>query len=114
MSRLNIEGSTILESVLGAGNKLDSISQTLGADYTVPAGAPTLLFLDPGGSARNVDLPAEEAGLFYIICNTADAAEVITVRNDAGTSVGCTPTQNEVAVVFCDGTSWHGFVGTAA
>lgn len=67
---------------------------------------------DPGGAARNVDLPAEEVceGVFLFISNTADAAEVITVRNDAGSPV-VTPTQSEACVVWCDGVRWYGMVG---
>jgi hypothetical protein len=67
---------------------------------------------DPGGAARNVDLPAEEAcaGAHLWISNTADAAEVLTIRNDAGGTV-VTPTQNEAAFVWCDGVRWYGSVG---
>jgi hypothetical protein len=67
---------------------------------------------DPGGAARNVDLPAEEscAGAFLYISNTADAAEIITVRNDAGSTV-VTPTQGEACMVWCDGVRWYGMVG---
>lgn len=65
-------------------------------------------------AARNVDLPPEEssAGALLFIANRADAAEVITIRNDAGGTI-CTPTQNESAVVWCDGVSWYGLVGAA-
>lgn len=67
---------------------------------------------DPGGAGRNVDLPAEEfcAGVYLFISNTADAAEVITVRNDAGSTI-VTPTQNEACMVWCDGVRWYGMVG---
>lgn len=70
---------------------------------------------DPGGSARTLDLPAEadNAGIILFIHNAADAAEVITIRDDAAGTV-CTPTQAESAVVFCDGVSWRGLVGSAA
>lgn len=70
---------------------------------------------DPGGAGRNVDLPAEEvsAGAFVMISNEADAAEILTVRNDAGATI-VTPTQNEAAVLWCDGTSWYGLVGATS
>lgn len=70
---------------------------------------------DPGGAARNVDLPAEGAskGAFVMISNEADAAEVITIRDDGGNTI-CTPTQNEAAVLWCDGTSWYGLVGASS
>lgn len=70
------------------------------------------LSFDPGGAARNLDLPAEEAceGVYLYISNQADAAEVITVRNDAGGTI-VTPTQAEACVVWCDGVRWCGLVG---
>lgn len=66
---------------------------------------------DPGGAARTVTLPAaaSNTGQFLWIANTADAAEVLTIADDTGTV--CTPTQNESAVVWCDGTRWRGIAG---
>ncbi len=70
---------------------------------------------DPGGSARNLILPAEatSAGIVLFINNTADAAEVITIQDDTPATV-CTPTQNESAIVWCDGVSWFGLAGAAS
>ncbi len=67
------------------------------------------LAFDPGGSARNLILPAEadNEGSWLIIYNTADAAEIITIQDDAPATV-CTPTQAEMAIVTCDGTTWRG------
>jgi hypothetical protein len=69
---------------------------------------------DPA-AARNLDLPAEAdcAGIVLFIYNSANAAEVITIRDDGGGTI-CTPTQAESAIVFCDGVSWRGLVGSAA
>lgn len=74
----------------------------------------TVFSIDPGGAGRNVDLPAASstyAGVELRIANTADAAEVLTIR-DGGSATVCTPTQNEDAVLWCDGTTWRG--GTVA
>lgn len=70
---------------------------------------------DPGGLGRNVDLPAEGEceGSIVAISNEADAAEIITVRNDGGGTI-LTPTQNEAALLWCDGVSWYGLVGATA
>ncbi len=70
---------------------------------------------DPGGAGRNVDLPAESAcaGSLVFVSNEADAAEVLTIRNDGGGTI-VTPTQNEAAVLWCDGTSWYGLVGASS
>ena len=69
---------------------------------------------DPDG-ARNLDLPAEadNVGIILYIHNAASGAEVITIRDDAAGTV-CTPTQNESAIVACDGVSWRGSVGAAS
>ena len=68
---------------------------------------------DPA-AARNLDLPpeADNAGVVLFIANTANGAEVITIRDD-GSGTVCTPTQGESAIVFCDGVSWRGLVGAA-
>lgn len=67
---------------------------------------------DPGGAGRTITLPAEEVceGVFLYISNTADAAEVLTIQNDAAATV-VTPTQGEACVVWCDGVRWYGMVG---
>jgi hypothetical protein len=111
--RSEIDGTKIMNTILLNGNRLGANSQTLGAGLALAADAPHLQFLDPGGSARNVDLPASpQRGDFFIIVNMADAAEVITVRTSAGAGLtpALTPTQSETAVVFYDGTNWRGFV----
>tara|TARA_Y100000310_G_C19999580_1_gene497862 strand:- start:94 stop:444 length:351 start_codon:yes stop_codon:yes gene_type:complete len=68
--------------------------------------------LDPGGGSKSVLLPAEAAakGALLFIANTADNAEVLSINNDASGTI-CTPTENEVAIVWCDGTNWHGIAG---
>lgn len=67
---------------------------------------------DPGGAARNLDLPAEEScdGTVLFIANKADAAEAITVRNDAAATVTVI-SQSESAIVWCDGAAWHALTG---
>lgn len=71
-----------------------------------------IFLFDPGGASRTVTLPAEEAckGVVVMISNRADAAEVLTIENDAASTV-VTPTQAEAAMLFCDGVSWCGLVG---
>lgn len=67
---------------------------------------------DPGGSARDVTLPAVGSctGVVVMISNQADAAEIITVKNSGGTGI-LTPTQNEACLLWCDGVAWYGLVG---
>ena len=87
-------------------------TETLAADKTIADGDPGLQFLDPGGAARDVDLPAaaDNVGACYIIINTADGAEAITVRDDASATV-LTLDQDQHGIVFCNGTIWRGFMG---
>ncbi len=75
----------------------------------------TIFTFDPGGAARNLDLPAASSctGCVLLISNSADAAEVITIRNASAATI-CTPTQNEDAMVWCDGTNWYGGTLTAS
>lgn len=76
---------------------------------TAEVKASAFMSFDPGGSARNLVLPAEAecAGIMLFISNQADGAEVITIQDDTPATV-CTPTQNEDAIVWCDGVKWHG------
>jgi hypothetical protein len=71
--------------------------------------------VDPGGAARNVDLPATTnlAGHQFTIINTADAVEALTVRLTGGGATVATIEQNEHAVVRCYSStagSWVGMV----
>jgi hypothetical protein len=94
--------------------RADTNTETLAAGKTMSHDDAKYQFLDPGGAGRTVTLPAEEesAGLMFVIANTADAAEILTIEDDASAAIA-TPTQNETAIVFCDGTSWVGIVGSA-
>lgn len=69
--------------------------------------------LDPGGAGRNVVMPSESAntGQVVYIHNSADAAEVLTIKASNGSTTICTPTQAETAIVWCNGTTWIGLVG---
>lgn len=97
------------------GHRLDAdVAETLAANKTFTQAEVDdnhFFAFDPAG-ARNLVLPAEadNAGNFLFIANTANAAEVITIQDDTPATV-CTPTQNECAIVWCDGTSWYGLVG---
>jgi hypothetical protein len=69
--------------------------------------------IDPGGAGRKVLLPAEAdcEGYMLVIKNSADAAEILTVKDDADAVTIVTPTQNETAILFCNGTTWLGIAG---
>lgn len=87
----------------------DSVGNvTLAGDLVLTAQFREFLRIDPDGSARNVDLPAEATsnGLRFTILNTAGGAENLVVRNDGGGTI-VTISQNERATVVCDGVTWY-------
>jgi len=100
--------SRVLEHTYAKPNMLgvQTNTETLTDAKTLVASDARIQNLDPGGSARNVTLPAPAgwAGDTFLIVNAADAAEIITVKNSAGTTL-CTPTQSEYALCWSDGTN---------
>ena len=81
--------------------------ETLAAGKTLVIGDAHYQKLDPGGAGRTVVLPAESVskGMWYWITNAADAAEALTVNNDAAGAI-VSIAQNERALVVCNGTTW--------
>lgn len=109
MSDLRRDSAKILELQATEFRLGPPLIQTLTGTFVVGADMPSLLVLDPGGAARNVDMPAEEAagmeGKLWVVVNNADALEVITLRNDAAGTIG-TLTQNETAMLLVAGGAW--------
>ena len=105
--RNNHEGGRLRDMMLVSGIKGAKMVQALGAALAFPADAPFISFIDPGGATRVVTLPdptgAGEADIIRIIVNTADAAEDLTINDPAATTRG-TISQNEFAIIVCDGT----------
>ena len=92
----------------------DANTEELSENKTLVVTDYMLQFIDPAG-AREVILPAEasSAGLMFIIVNTANAAETITVKDDAGGTVA-TVAKDYRAICFCDGTTWYGMTCTTS
>jgi hypothetical protein len=113
----------------------------------VQSGTPSLTatsakyqFIDPAGGNKNCDLPdlrdhtndatsgtgtvgtdlyADHSSGSFVISNTADASEIITIRGWNGSSTTgtiCTPTQNETAILTWTGSTngWIGIAGSDA
>ena len=108
MSRMNMEDSRLWDPILEKGVKGGVHIQTLGAAATLDRDMPFMAFFDPGGATRILTLPTVEKGLAWLIANTADAAEDLTIKNAATATLG-TISQNETAWVFSNGVVW--FVG---
>ena len=81
-------------------------TETLTGDLVLDDSDFPIQFIDPGGSARDIDLPAESVDnhAFYIV-NRADAAETITVKNDAGTTIALLERYDAVLFVS-NGIAW--------
>lgn len=97
----------------GYMNLRDVNRETLSGTKTLTTSDATVQNLDPNGAARNVDLPAEEEGLVFVIGNRAGAANAITVRDDADATV-VTVNQDDVAYCVSDGTGWIAFSAAGA
>lgn len=80
---------------------------TLAAGLTLTAQYRNVLKLDPGGAHRDVLLPPEQPGLWYLFVNGADAAENLVIKDDSGGTTVGTVNQNEAALVVCQGTTWY-------
>lgn len=91
---------------------------TLSAAYTIDDTTGQLLRIDPGGAARDVNLPTDlddsNVGLWYEIVNTADAAENLVVKTGATTVVTISQNEKAKVVYLGDGNWTHmGIVGIA-
>lgn len=105
--RNNIEGGEAKSLKFLNQLMIHTQTRTLAGALTLVATDAVAQFLDPGGAGRNVTLPALQDGLVFFFVNTADAAEVLTIKDAAGNTI-CTPTQAESAIVWCNGTIWGG------
>ncbi len=86
---------------------LTASNETLAGNLTIDKSYGNIIRLDPGGSARDVTLPAEYDGAIYLVINAADAAETITIKNPAaGTVVTCE--QNRSVICFVLNGAWVG------
>ena len=113
MSRQNSEDAEFWRPLIKQGMKFASQTIVLAADnYAIDIDQPPVLWIDPAGS-KDVLLPLATTAkfLFFVIINTADAAENLTVKDVAEAGTITVIGQNEIGVYFCDGATWRGFTG---
>lgn len=81
-----------------------------GANQTQITG--NILIIDPNGGSQTLVLPTEatSTGVKLIITNSANAAETITIKDDAKGYTVCAVEQDEHAEIWCNGTVWYGGV----
>src|SRR5690606_26780245 len=85
----------------------------LSGDFTMSPGDGPVLFLDAGGSSREVTLPDadEMENRLLLIFNTSDGGETLTIKDSNGTVL--TISQGEGGLLFSNGASWIGFGATS-
>lgn len=111
-------GRSFIEDALGRNLlvhrfRMRTGTLALGAAYVLTDGEPDILFVDPNGAARNFDMPAvsnDNVGRVWLIINTADGAEALTVRQPGGGATLVTISVNEMALVTFNGTTYYGGV----
>lgn len=112
--RSNLNANHLSDPFITDGLRLASTTLALSATLTMEAGATPVQLLDPNGAGKTVLLPPESRGLTFLIWNKADAAEDLTIKDDSNTTTILTVSQNEAGVLYCDGTSWHRALLSAA
>lgn len=92
--------------VASAFHALASNTETLTGDVSLLDTDDPIQFLDPGGSSRTITLPAAATtNHVFVIANMADAAEKLTVQNDAITKIDDI-SKNEAKIFVSAGTYW--------
>ena len=90
--------------------------ETLTGATQLTGASSQLLKLDPGGAARNVNLPgiaegvADTDGLVFVITNAADAAENLVILDPAAATV-VTISQNESCTIVGTGAQAYAHMG---
>jgi len=107
------QGRLIEQLAESAEIKNDYNRETLSGAKTLSDTDARVQNLDPDGSGRDVNLPAEAEGLTFVIGNRAGNANALTVKDDAGSTL-VTVNQDDVAYCFSDGTGWVVQVGAGA
>ena len=99
--------------------RLCVLTETLANHRVITAAevvANPIVAFDPGGAARNVDLPVTTAlaGVQFTIVNTADDAEPLTVRLTGAGATVATIEQSEHAVFTCYAATAGAWVGAVS
>ena len=75
---------------------------TAAGDITLTGLSAQYQAIDPGGSHRNVDLPAPNDGAWYWIANKADGAENLVVRQADASTTLATLNQSDTALFYAE------------
>lgn len=110
----NRTGGRTSDTLHTKGWKSEVLTQTLTGTFTMDAGMPPIINVDPGGATRIVLMPLAtgNAGLQFRILNAADAAEDLTIKDSTNTTTFGTISQNEIGDLICTGSTWRIGIGT--
>lgn len=104
--RNTIDGAKIYESQIEMGLKFGvNIQSGIAGAVTFDRDAPVVNFFSLN-SAQNINMPANEKGLTFIIVNNSAAANTATIKDSDTTTTRGTIAQNAAAIVTSDGTRW--------
>lgn len=104
--RNTIDGTQIFESKFEMGLKFGvNIQSGIAAAVTFDRDAPVINYLSLN-SAQNINMPANEKGLTFIMVNNSGAANTATIKDSDTTTTRGTIAQNAAAIVTSDGTRW--------
>ena len=101
-------GTLATQAYVTAAAEVSTNVETLSADKTLTNSDDIVQILNPNGAARNVDLPAEEANLRFIIKNnqSTSSANTLTIRDDAGVALNLVLGAEQACEIVSDGISW--------
>ncbi len=106
MTRVNQEDVKLYDPVLQKGIKFGvHVQGAIAATLVVDRDMSFLAFLALS-SAQNVQMPAAELGLAFLITNNSSAANTITIKDADTTTTRGTIAQNAAAIVYSDGVRW--------
>lgn len=117
MSQQNLDaGSTASFLHLLNGTAIDMNVDTLSGDITLDGSSASAQALDPDGAGRTITLedlssdPEALNGQMFVIINTADAAEDLTINDGVDDSTVATVGQGDMGFFFWDaeGEAWVG------
>lgn len=104
--RSQLEDNDVFNQTVRMGWKFGLNKTAIGGNVVLDIASPTLQMLDPGVSARNVQMPAVTKGLMFIIFNYAAATGTLVVKKVDGTTTIGTVAIGKMALVFSDGADW--------
>lgn len=91
--------------------RINTMRSVLTTDLTLNENSSPAYMLDPGGSSKNVTLPALRAGLWFLVAHVGASSGLTVRRADLVTVASLTAGQ--MGLFLCSGLEWRSIVPTA-